>query len=111
MKHQNTDRIDSAIRGQIQRELPQCPQNPWFRNKVMNRLPARRSRFASIVEWAFYVVGGLALIGGWWSAINAMITQGPTPSTLVLSLLPFAITLSAIAIIAIPMVRRSAHSL
>lgn len=48
---------DAMIGFWLKRRLPDAPPQPWFTRTVMNRLPDRTQRIASIVEYVLYIIG------------------------------------------------------
>ena len=44
---------DKALRELFNKELPAARENPWFVNKVLNRLPPRRNPGALLEKWIF----------------------------------------------------------
>ena len=54
---QKTTADDRQIAELLKRNLPQAPPQPWFVRSVMNRLPGRIVRIASIIEYLLYIIG------------------------------------------------------
>lgn len=48
---------DAMIGSWLKRRLPDAPPQPWFTRTVMNRLPDRSQKIASIVEYVLYIIG------------------------------------------------------
>lgn len=61
---------DKRLKEIFKRDLPAAPENPWFVRKVMNRLPARTSNVASIIEYAGFIVAGVILAFYWYMLVT-----------------------------------------
>lgn len=47
---------DNDLRHML-RKAPSAPPSPWFTRKVLNRLPDKKKRLASTIEFSVYVIG------------------------------------------------------
>lgn len=59
-QHNNTpqeENIDRKLRSLFHSSHLEAPPSPWFTRKVLNRLPDRKRRVASIIEYALYIIG------------------------------------------------------
>ncbi len=56
MQENRHDRLnDRELRDMLQRNRLTAPPSPWFTRKVMNRLPERRVRLVSYIEYGLYL--------------------------------------------------------
>ncbi len=90
MTDKTTDRQknikDSDIESWLKRKLPDAPPQPMFTRMVMNRLPERAVRIASIVEYTLYIIGIAATTVTAIRYISAITSTGeatPTDLTVV----------------------------
>ncbi len=88
---------DRKLRELICERLPQAPEDVWFSQKVMNRLPEKRKRQHSLVF----------LITGWGATLINALRFGLTPLTLTLAAILPAITLFCVFTVAAPALRRT----
>lgn len=74
IENSNFPLSDDELRKAFHRGLPEAPVTAWFTRKVMNRLPVRRRRMLSLLEWVTYGVSAAALLvfwGTWLGHVNA----------------------------------------
>lgn len=62
--------IDEKLREKFKRDLPDAPHNPWFVQKIMNRLPERKSDAASVIEYAGFIIAGIILGFYWYMLVS-----------------------------------------
>lgn len=65
IENSNFPLSDDELRKAFHRGLPEAPVTAWFTRKVMNRLPVRRRRMLSLLEWVTYGVSAAALLVFW----------------------------------------------
>ncbi len=56
-KNNYNDDTDKKLRKLFQESALQAPPSPWFTRKVLNRLPERKLRAATYIEYALYITG------------------------------------------------------
>ena len=66
MKKNRSDNADRQLSDLIKQTAAPAPKNPWFTDKVLNRLPPRRRKGNVIEKWIFLVtlvgvIAGLAV--------------------------------------------------
>ncbi len=85
---------DRKLRELICERLPQAPEDVWFSQKVMNRLPEKRKRqHMPLAEKFCYIASLVFLITGWGATLINALRFGLTPLTLTLAAILPAITL------------------
>lgn len=55
--HPDQSISDRDLSQLLKHNLLEAPPSPWFTRKVMNRLPQRKVRIASLIEYAVYIIG------------------------------------------------------
>ena len=53
----NKELSDRHLSQLIKHNLLEAPPSPWFTRKVLNRLPERKIKVASLVEYSLYIIG------------------------------------------------------
>ena len=92
----------------IRERLPQAPEDVWFSQKVMNRLPEKRKRqHMPLAEKFCYIASLVFLITGWGATLINALRFGLTPLTLTLAAILPAITLFCVFTVAAPALRRT----
>lgn len=105
MKQNN---IDSQLRELMKRELPRERRDPWFVRKTMNRLPQKPAPLFSRFERIAYAISGVILAVLWClSAVEIITNPVLTVSALMQPVLLTIMSLSLIAAIAVPYMKRS----
>lgn len=68
MKHKTDSDImdDRKLSQLLKHNLLEAPPSPWFTRKVLNRLPDRKVRVASLIEYAIYLIG--IVVTGFYTA-------------------------------------------
>ncbi len=61
---------DIKLKEKLKRDLPNAPHNPWFVQKVMNRLPERKNNIASVIEYAGFIIAGIILGFYWYMLVS-----------------------------------------
>ena len=106
MKH--IDKItdeDIMLREAFKTGLPEAPVTAWFTRKVMNRLPPRRRRILSRVEWGTYGIAVVILICYWVGWCERIMAKGTvTVADLGELLLLFALSLVPVLALIVPKV-------
>lgn len=53
---------DDKLRNLFHTGALQAPPSPWFTQNVLHRLPDRKRRVASFIEYALYIIGIIATV-------------------------------------------------
>lgn len=88
---------DQMIAAWLKKRLPDAPPQPWFTRNVMNRLPGRITRVASVVEYILYITGIAASIAAaikYYAEITAPGSVTPLEIIVLLSLLATAVAMA-----------------
>lgn len=91
--HKTQHDADAMIGAWLKKRLPDAPPQPWFTRNVMNRLPGRITRVASVVEYILYIIGIAASIAAaikYYAGITNSGSVTPLEIIVVLSLLATA---------------------
>lgn len=99
---------DIRIKETLNSNLPQAPNDPWFRNKVMNRLPEKQQRPKfSWVERLCYITGVLILLTTWVATLVHSCRYGMSSTSLILAAALPSVALICLGVLFAPVIRRS----
>lgn len=98
---------EKEIRQLFNKELPQAPKNPWFTQKVLNRLPPRRNPGAILEKWIFLICFLGAVTGLVLQSVYVMHEPVFYVRDLVMLCLYFLIFLGMALWLIIPLVREN----
>ena len=103
---------DPELKNIIKTRLPEAGENPWFVNRVMNRLPDKPDK--RVISWAersCYIIASLILVGIWVTTLVHTYIFGLTTARILIAALVPALSLVCAVIVAAPSIRKIIHSL
>ena len=65
------DNIDIELGKILKQQSFQETDNEWFTPRVLNKLPAKGSKAAKRVAWAFYLAAIAVCVGWWWLMLSS----------------------------------------
>lgn len=108
--HKEENEADTKWRKMFHAGALEAPPSPWFTQNVLHRLPERKRRVASLIEYALYIIGIIVTCAYTVTYVmNTIKSNVITVNNVIVYAMLVALLISLCYMAVVPFARRSAQ--